>query len=271
MSRNFELLQRAGKGHDLFGVATPPPPVSPPQPRPAAVPAAIKEAAKPRERSGPSRRLHLDIEGLGREEAIRLVRRIFLSQDSAAAHTVIFTGVERRVGCTWNCICAARTLAAQTTGRVCVIDANLRQPALHRYFGVANTDGLAAALSQSGPVTNFTRQLGETNLWVMVSGAEGVDLSRLCTPLQMDLRLDELRAQFDYVLVDSPAVNLYADALALGQMGDGIVLVLESDSTRRESVRRAKQNMEAVNAHLLGAVLNKRTYPIPQLFYNMLR
>lgn len=260
MSRNFELLQRAGK-NDVFFDDVPP---APPKPAP-------KEAPKPRERSYQARRLHLDIEGLGREEAIRLVRRVFLSQDNTAAHSVVFTGVERKVGCSWNCICAARTLAAQTGGRVCVVDANLRQPALHRYLGLTNTEGLAAALSQPGPITNFTHQLGETNLWALVSGVEGVDISQLCTPLQMDLRLSELRSQFDYVLVDSPAVNVYADALALGQMCDGIVLVLESDATRRESVRRAKQNMESVNARLLGAVLNKRTYPIPQVVYRMLR
>jgi protein-tyrosine kinase len=260
MSRNFEVLQRVGKGDALFGDAPRPSPKLP-----------TRTAPKPQEEAWQGRRLHLDIEGLSREEAIRLVRRVFLSEDKNAAHSVVFTGVERRVGCTWNCICAARTLAAQTTGRVCVVDANLRQPALHSYLGVANTEGLAAALSHTDPINKFTRQLGETNLWALVSGVQGVDLSNLSTPLQMDRRLDELRSQFDYLLIDSPAVNLYADALALGQMCDGIVMVLESDVTRRESARRAKQNIESVKARLLGAVLNKRTYPIPQAIYRMLR
>jgi Mrp family chromosome partitioning ATPase len=51
-------------------------------------------------------------------------------------------------------------------------------------------------------------------------------------------------------------------------MADGAVLVLEAHTTRRESARKAKECLEGANVKLLGAVLNKRTYPLPEVLYN---
>jgi Mrp family chromosome partitioning ATPase len=264
MSRNFELLQRAGKSYSLFEGSTitnetSTSETSPRYENPQSIPAANV------------RRVHLDIQGLGREESLKFVRRVFLSQETDAARAVVFSGAERAVGSTWNCACAARTLAAQVTGRICVVDANFRHPALHKFFGIANVGGLAAALTEPGPITNYLVQIGDTNLWLLPSGAERSDLSRYCTPLEMELRLTELRDQFDYVLMDSPAANQYADALALGTMTDGVVLVIESDSTHRDAARRAVRNLRAAKVRTLGVILNKRSYPIPHFIYRMLR
>jgi Mrp family chromosome partitioning ATPase len=228
------------------------------------------EAEPPASNTG-ARRLRLDIEGVGREESLKFVRRVFLSPEADGAKCVVFSGVERAVGSTWNCVCAARTLATQVAGRVCIVDANFRHPALHRFFGVANSGGLASALTHSGAVTNFLLQLGDTNLWLLPSGADRSDLSKYCTPLEMELRLTELRDQFDYVLIDSPPANQYADALALGAMTDGVVLVLESETTHRAAARRATENLRAAKARMIGAVLNKRSYPIPRFIYRMMQ
>jgi len=262
MSRTFELLQRTGKTQTLFvGSPTTEVPLTPPEPKWDEAPA-----------QNPSvRRLNLDIEGLGREESLKFVRRVFLSQEPDAARAVVFSGVERAVGSTWNCVCAARTLAAQITGRVCVVDANFRHPALHRFFGVANSGGLAAAVTQAGSITPFLTQLSDSNLWLLPSGAEMSDLSKYCTPLEMEMRLTELRDQFDYVLLDSPSANQYADALALGAMTDGVVLVIDSESTHRDAARRAAHNLRAARVRTIGAILNKRSYPIPQFIYRMMR
>jgi Mrp family chromosome partitioning ATPase len=262
MSRTFELLQRTGKSKTLF--------VDPPTIDVPATPSERKWDDTPNSSPSP-RRLNLDIEGLGREESLKLVRRVFLCQEADAARTVVFSGVERGVGSTWNCVCAARTLAAQITGTVCVVDANFRHPALHQFFGVSNTSGLAAAVTQSGSITPFLIQLADSNLWILPSGAEMSDLSKYCTPLEMELRLTELCDQFDYVLIDSPSVNHYADALALGAMTDGVVLVLDSESTHRDAARRAAHNLRASRVRTLGAILNKRSYPIPQFIYRMIR
>jgi Mrp family chromosome partitioning ATPase len=79
-----------------------------------------------------------------------------------------------------------------------------------------------------------------------------------------------MRAAFEFVLIDAPPASLYADAPLLGQLADGVVLVVEAHSTRREPALAAKASLEAANARVLAAVLNKRTFAIPEIIYRNL-
>jgi protein-tyrosine kinase len=72
------------------------------------------------------------------------------------------------------------------------------------------------------------------------------------------------------VLVDAPPLSRYADAVTLGQVTDGFVLVLEANATRREVAQMAADSLRAANIRILGAVLNKRTFPIPTSLYKKL-
>jgi Mrp family chromosome partitioning ATPase len=83
-------------------------------------------------------------------------------------------------------------------------------------------------------------------------------------------RLTELRTQFDYVLMDVASTNSCNDGIVLGGSSDGIVLVLKANSTRRDIARKALQEFKAANIPVLGAVLNQRTFPIPDNIYNRL-
>jgi Mrp family chromosome partitioning ATPase len=86
----------------------------------------------------------------------------------------------------------------------------------------------------------------------------------------MKVRVAELRKEFDYVLIDSPPLNTYSDGVAVGQLADGLVLVLEANSTRREAAVKIAENLRSAQIRILGAVLNKRTFPIPEFLYHLL-
>jgi Mrp family chromosome partitioning ATPase len=62
-------------------------------------------------------------------------------------------------------------------------------------------------------------------------------------------------------------MSRYADAMALGKLADGLVLVLEANSTRREAAMRVTESLSQAQIRVLGAVLNKRTFPIPESLY----
>jgi Mrp family chromosome partitioning ATPase len=83
-------------------------------------------------------------------------------------------------------------------------------------------------------------------------------------------RLTELRQRFTYLLIDSPATNLYADVALLSPVSDGAILVLEADSTRGDAALQAKDVLLAAKFRLLGAALNKRTFHIPEFIYHRL-
>ncbi len=212
-------------------------------------------------------RAGLDLEALAREETVKLVQRLFLLPGSQAPHLVLFCGVESGCGSTWVCAHAAETLASQVKGSVCLVDANLRTPFLHEYFGRDNLYGLPEALLEIRSVRNLAHQVNGSNLWLVTSGSSALDPSALLTSDRLRGCLVELRAEFDYVLVDGPPPNLYADTALLGRLTDGVVLVVRADSTRREAAKKAADILASANVRLLGAVLNRRTFPIPEALY----
>jgi len=246
MSRNFELLQQIEKEREVF---------------PVVAPAAV---------SGNGKKPALDLDAITREERMKLIQRLFLLPGAEAPRVVVFCGVETGNGSTWVCARAGETLAAEVKAAVCLVDANLRTPFLHQHFATNNLLGLADAVHQAGPVRNFAHSVNGGNLWLMTCGAKSADPHSLLASDALRERLAELRAQFDYVLLDGPPVNLYADTTLLGKLADGAVLVVEANSTHREVARKAKETLDAAKVRLLGVVLNKRTFPIPESLYRRL-
>jgi Mrp family chromosome partitioning ATPase len=155
-------------------------------------------------------------------------------------------------------------------GSVCLVDANLRAPSLPEFFGVTNHHGLVDSLRQNGSVRGYAKNLQPENLWLLSCGSLAADSSLLLNSEPMKARITELRKEFDYVLIDSPPLNTYSDGMVLGQLADGAVLVLEANVTRREVTLKVAADLRAAHIKILGAVLNKRTFAIPEALYRRL-
>jgi protein-tyrosine kinase len=202
-------------------------------------------------------------------EVARLVHRLFLSAATDEQPRIVtFSGVDRRAGCSWICAKAAELLATHTASMVCVVDANFLYPSLHDYFRTELSPGLADALRQAQQIEQFVARTPTNRLWMMPAGSgQGTGI---VNPQRMRTRLCELREEFGFVLVDAPAMSLSSDALLLGSLSEGIVMVIASNTTRRDAARTAKQVLEDAKVPILGAVLNRRTYPIPAALYRRL-
>lgn len=237
-SRNFELLSQAQKDQLLFeGTASP-----------AAVPTEL--APPPAEYSG--------------GEIFKLVQRLFLADGALAPRAVVFCAVEQRSEDSWICARAAELLASHTQGSsVCVMDANLASPSLHDYFDVENRGGLAGAILETGPVKDFTRSLGRGYLQLMSAGvlSPGAAANELLASGRLRARMSELRASFDYMLVDAPPAATGSVTAHLAALVDGVILVVEPSFTPRQAAREAKENVEAAGGRVLGVVLHRRGLP----------
>jgi len=212
----------------------------------------------------------LTAEELSRQEQVKLVQRVFLTQSSKARRAVLFAGVERENGCAELCLRAGQTLARLTSQSVCVVDANLRSPVLHQLVGADNREGLAAAVHQPGSASSFARRLEPANLWLLPSGASASEPDLLLTAERARPCLKALAGLFNRILIYAPPINLYAESLTLSQFVDGVVLVLAAHVTRREIVRNIKDHLDDLNIPLLGLILNDRTFPIPKAVYRLL-
>ena len=254
MSRNFELLQNANRSLEVFQ-----PEIEPErEPERAAAPVAPAEAPVP-----------LHIKGAELDELTRLVSRVFVSS-SEAPRQVMFTGTEVDAGSSRICARTAEVLASHLSGTVCVVDANLRNPSLHEQFGIENHFGLTEALQQSGGIRKYSRSFGGEKLSLVSSGSAVDNWQALLASRQMQMRMTELRQEFDHVLIDIPPVNLFAEGVMLGRMSDGVILVLKAHSSRREVAQKVVKELKASKVRLLGAILNERRFPIPTALYQRL-
>jgi capsular exopolysaccharide synthesis family protein len=198
-----------------------------------------------------------------------LVHRIFLQQKEEPPRLVVLAGMEHGNGCSQVAASVAESLAVSGAGTVCLVEANFRSPGQAAIFGTTNYDGLRDALVEEGPIKPFLKAVNDS-LWLLSSGPVGADSPALLTSDRMRARSAELREEFDFVIVDVPPLTRYPDAMILGPMSDGIILVLEAEATRREAARATVETLRLSGIQVLGAVLNKRIFPIPEKIYNKL-
>jgi len=256
MSRNFELLQKAAEERDRQRV----------EPAVAAAP-AVTEWIQPAESIGEGATLPQSLEGFSREEMNKLAQRLFQPD---GARVVVFSSVERGAGCTWLAAQVAQTLASQGRSSVCVVDGNFRSPALHEVFAINNQQGLADVILDGGRAQDYLRNSSQPNLWVLTNGSPEKAAQAVAATQALMECIQQLRAQFEYVIVDSAPMNLFNDALTLGLAGDGIALVLKANSSRREIAQKMLQDAKTANVRILGAVLNQRRFPVPESVYRRL-
>jgi len=249
MSRNFQLMQNLGKEREMFQVPAEATTV-------AESTVAERVVAQPVELQPPQ----LKMEEAQRDEIFKLVERVFL-MPGEKSRVVVVSGTESGNGCSWICARMAEVLASQISGAVCVVDANLRAPGLHREFGVPNHYGLTDALQVTEPIRRFVTSLSRPNLWLLSCGAQVEGMHSVMKSDRMQTLLPELEREFDYVLIDAPAMDSGEDSVMLGRNAEGVILVLRANSSRRESARKAVRNLENANVRVLGAVLNHRTFP----------
>lgn len=227
-------------------------------------------AAAPNAREGGTSRSRDPLAAID-DEITKFVQQVFLLHEGKHATTAVtFCGVNRGDGCSWVCVRASEALSEQVPGRVCIVDANFRSPSLHEHFRVEKGEGLADAMKNSTPIETFARPAWSSHLWLVSAGGTGSGPNGAPNLARLRLRISELRAEFDYVLVDAPPVGSCGDGALLGQLTDGVVLVVGCNSTRRETARAAKESLEAAGVPILGTVLNRRTYPIPEALYRRL-
>ena len=290
MSRNFELMQNLGRERDMFQASTEAATVAE---RMVAEPLVTERmvaermvaermvaermiaeptVAEPAPMSAPvmeMQPLQLKMEEGQRDEIFKLVQRVFLMPGDKS-RVVVVSGMESGNGCSWICARMAEVLAAQTAGTVCVVDANLRSPGLHREFGVPNHYGLTDALQGTDPIRRFVTSLSRPNLWLLSCGGEVDGMQTMLGSDRMRALLPELQREFDYVLIDAPSMGSGDDSVMLGRGAEGVILVLRANLSRRESARKAVRSLEHANVRVLGAVLNHRTFPVPEAIYRKL-
>jgi len=145
---------------------------------------------------------------------------------------------------------------AQTGQRVCLVDCDLRKPRVHTVFKERNDQGVTSALLEPSQTTSFISETQVPNLWILRAGPTPPNPADLMHSEAFGRVLEELRKNFDRVVVDSPPIGLVTDGVILSTRVDATVLVVRALATRRDAAKRAVRSLRDVGANCAGFVLN---------------
>ena len=189
-------------------------------------------------------------------EAYRMLRtNIQFAGLDQPARNIVFTSAAPGEGKTTS-VANFAVVAAEAGSRVCLIDSDLRRPALHRLFGLPNVSGLSTALLHGMPLAGLAQLTATPNLSVLTSGPAPPNPAELVGSKRMRELFESAAADFDLVLCDSPPVISVTDGIALAAQCDGVVLVIRVGAIAHEALRRTAEQIEAVKGRILGVVLN---------------
>ncbi len=160
-------------------------------------------------------------------------------------------------GKTTNAVNLAISIAS-TMKRVLLIDGDMRKPTVHRYFGLENKNGLSEILAG---LTNEVkiRKTDVENLHVLTSGQIPPNPAELFGSKQMDILLAYVKDYFDYVIIDTPPVNVVSDAAILAEKITGYVFVVQSGKNHYNELSYALETIQQMNGNVVGMVLNDVT------------
>lgn len=150
---------------------------------------------------------------------------------------------------------------AETNRSVLLIDCDTRKPKLHRIFDVPNDSGLLELLAkkeslESGEIFRCWRNTRFPGVYILPSGKEGEGAQALLHSQRLDELVELARQQFDVVLVDTPPMMHLADARIVSSLADGVVLVVRSGQTSRESAVSVNRRLVEDGIPVFGVVLN---------------
>ena len=202
-------------------------------------------------------------------EAYRHLRTsLLLSSAGQPPRTILVTSSQPSEGKTTTAINTAFMLA-QTGVEVLIIDCDLRRPRLHAQFEVPNSKGLTTWLSGERDLDNLLQQCPKTpNLKILTSGPVPPNPAELIGSEEMRRLLGQLKERFTHIIIDSPPAISFTDASILSTMVDGVMLVVHGGRSSRAVVRRAKQQLLDVGAHIFGVVLNNVKAEASDYYYS---
>ncbi|HSE19106.1 MAG TPA: polysaccharide biosynthesis tyrosine autokinase [Pyrinomonadaceae bacterium] len=226
----------------------------------------------PRPNPGPSESTALalidDVRSPIAESYRHLRTSLLLSSAGQPPKTILVTSSQPSEGKTTTAINTAFMLA-QTGAEVLIIDCDLRRPRLHSQFEVANSKGLTTWLSGEKDLDNLLQTFAKTpNLKILTSGPVPPNPAELLGSEEMRRLLGILSERFAHIIIDSPPAISFTDASILSTMVDGVMLVVHGGRSSRAVVRRAKQQLLDVGAHIFGVVLNNVKLETQDYYYS---
>ncbi|MBQ3088323.1 MAG: CpsD/CapB family tyrosine-protein kinase [Clostridia bacterium] len=144
---------------------------------------------------------------------------------------------------------------SQLGSKILLIDADLRKPSVYRKLRLQNAKGLSSVLVDFCSFSEAVMSIN-ANFDVLLSGPIPPNPSELLGSEQMTRLLDSVKDKYDYIIIDTPPINVVSDAVVLAAKTEGIVMVVQDKKTTHDEFKKAVSSLSFADARLLGVVLN---------------
>lgn len=180
--------------------------------------------------------------------------KLMFTGKGEACPTFVVTSSLAGDGKTTTAVSLAVSIASAEQ-RVLLIDADMRKPSIHRYFNMEYSDGLSEFLAGLTDQPNL-RYAEADGVTVLTAGQIPPNPAELLGSKQFDVLLEKMRERFDYIIIDTPPVNIVTDATVFASSITGYVFVVQSGKNQRRDLQDAIRQIEEMNGNIVGLVLN---------------
>ena len=170
--------------------------------------------------------------------------------------TILVTSSTKNEGKTTTTTNLAVNFAAIDKKKVLIIDCDLRNPSIHKEFGITNVGGLTDLLIEKNNIENYIKTTEIDNLHVLTAGVIPPNPSEILASKLMKDLLSDLKEIYDYIFIDTPPIGIVMDAGTLANKVDASILVVKSNGVEFKQLEETKRKLDAVNANIIGVVLN---------------
>lgn len=189
-------------------------------------------------------------------EAYRSLRTsLLLKTDRTGARVLQITSAEPGDGKTTTVSNLALAIA-QTGRKALIIDADLRRPTVHKLFGINNAVGLGDVLAQEIDAQTSIRETRISNLSILTAGMLPENPSEMLMSRRFAEMINQLRNEYDYILIDTPPLVVVSDPSVIASTVDGVLLVVRIDKNRRGVIRKVQQIIQTNGIKITGLIAN---------------
>ncbi len=189
-------------------------------------------------------------------EAYRGIRTgILFSSADTTPQVIMVTSAGPKEGKTVSSANLAVCMA-NAGSRTIIVDGDMRRPRIHKVFDMDRTIGLSSILVGTGSPEDAIVASGIQGLDILPVGPLPPNPSEIIGSKKMEQFLNDLRKKYERIIIDSPPISAVTDAVALAQMVDTTLLVIRAGQTPRQLIQNGLEQLSAVNANVLGAILN---------------
>ncbi|EUJ18233.1 protein-tyrosine kinase [Listeria grandensis FSL F6-0971] len=183
-----------------------------------------------------------------------------------ALKSILITSSEPNSGKSITCANLA-VVFAQQNKKTLLVDADMRKPTVKKIFPKASSKGLSGLLANKVKVEEAVCKTEIENLYVLPAGVIPPNPAELLGSNRMKQIYEELYAEFDQIIFDTPPIQLVVDAQLLGNFVDGSILLVRRDHTTKEASKKALEKLQSARANVLGSIFNDTKMKASDYYY----